>query len=45
MYLKVNNEGWTETIFKSISYVEMYKRKNQAIELFGADRVTVTKTK
>ena len=45
MYLKVDNQGCRETIFKSISYIEMYKRKNQAIELFGADNVTVTKTK
>ncbi len=42
MYLKVYNEGWQETIFKSISHVEMYKRKKQAIELFGEERVEVT---
>jgi|TARA_R110001592_G_scaffold10354_4_gene53867 hypothetical protein len=45
MYLKVCNEGWEETIFKSISYVEMYKREKQAKKLFGADNVIVSKSK
>ena len=45
MYLKVCNEGWEETIFKTISHTEMYKRKKQAIDLFGKDNVIVSKTK
>ena len=45
MYLKVCNEGWEETIFKTISHVELYKRKKQAIDLFGEDRVIVSNYK
>jgi len=42
MYLKVSNEGWTETIFKSISHVEIYKYQKKAIALWGKDNVVVT---
>ena len=44
MYLKVYNEGYgPETIFKTISYTEMYTKKNEAIALFGEENVEVSK--
>ena len=42
MYLKVYNEGHGERIFKTISHIEMYKKKNEAIALFGEENVEVT---